>query len=67
MIPLIGEKLYMNLNSGHSVHLEDWPDVSNLVEDKELIMNMDVVRKIVSTSLSIGKKIRLELGSHCTN
>ena len=48
LIPLISEKLYMNLNKGNSVHLEDWPDVSNLVEDKDLISNMDIIRKIVS-------------------
>ena len=33
----------------------------NLVEDKELIMNMDVVRKIVSTSLSIRKKNKIRV------
>ena len=61
LIPLISEKLYMNLNKGNSVHLEDWPDVSNLVEDKNLITNMDIVRKIVSTSLSIRKKNKIRV------
>ena len=46
----------MNLNNGDSVHLEDWPDVEKLVLDKELISNMDKVRKIVSSALSIRKK-----------
>ena len=61
LIPLISEKLYMNLNKGNSVHLEDWPDVSNLVEDKDLISNMDIIRKIVSTSLSIRKKNKIRV------
>tara|TARA_B100000902_G_C27266563_1_gene893850 strand:- start:1014 stop:1784 length:771 start_codon:yes stop_codon:yes gene_type:complete len=51
----------MNLNNGDSVHLEDWPDVEKLILDKELISNMDVVRKIVSTALSIRKKNQIRV------
>tara|TARA_B100000941_G_C28507918_1_gene558655 strand:- start:3174 stop:6272 length:3099 start_codon:yes stop_codon:yes gene_type:complete len=61
LIPLVSEKLYMNLNEGNSVHLENWPDVSKLVEDKKLILNMDITRKIVSTSLSIRKKNKIRV------
>ena len=61
LIPLISEKLYMNLNNGDSVHLEDWPNVENLILDKELISNMDKVRKIVSSALSIRKKNKIRV------
>tara|TARA_B110000438_G_scaffold193818_1_gene185401 strand:+ start:724 stop:3855 length:3132 start_codon:yes stop_codon:yes gene_type:complete len=61
LIPLISEKLYKNLNQGRSVHLENWPDVSNIKFDKELIQEMDTIRKIVSSALSIRKlnKVRV--------
>ena len=61
LIPLVSEKLYMNLNNGDSVHLEDWPDVEKLILDNELISNMDIVRKIVSTALSIRKKNQIRV------
>jgi isoleucyl-tRNA synthetase len=61
LIPLISEKLYMNLNDGKSVHLEDWPDVEELILDNELISNMDKVRKIVSSALSIRKKNKIRV------
>ena len=61
LIPLISEKLYMNLNDGGSVHLEDWPNVEELILDQELISNMDKVRKIVSSALSIRKKNKIRV------
>ena len=59
--PLISEKLFMNLNGGKSVHLENWPDVHEIEYDDKLIREMDIIRKVVSTSLSIRKinKIRV--------
>jgi isoleucyl-tRNA synthetase len=59
--PLISEKLFMNLNEGKSVHLENWPDVSGIESNNQLIEEMDIIRKVVSTSLSIRKinKIRV--------
>ena len=59
--PLISEKLFMNLNKGKSVHLENWPDVSGIESNDQLIEEMDIIRKVVSTSLSIRKinKIRV--------
>ena len=61
LIPLTSEKLYKNLNQGKSVHLEDWPNVSNIKFDKNLIEEMDIIRKIVSSALSIRKlnKVRV--------
>ena len=59
--PLISEKLFMNLNGGKSVHLENWPDVHEIESEDKLIKEMDIIRKVVSTSLSIRKinKIRV--------
>ena len=59
--PLVSEKLFLNLNDGKSVHLEDWPDVSGIEPNDKLIEEMDIIRKVVSTSLSIRKinKIRV--------
>ena len=59
--PLVSEKLFMNLNENNSVHLESWPDVSGIESNDKLIEEMDIIRKIVSTSLSIRKinKIRV--------
>lgn len=49
-----------NLNS---VHLQDYPKITNFKEDKELIDSMDKVRAICSTALSIRDKhnIRVRL------
>ena len=61
LIPLVSEKLYMNLNNGDSVHLQDWPELDEFVLDEELISNMDKVRKIVSSALSIRKKNKIRV------
>jgi isoleucyl-tRNA synthetase len=51
------------INRKISVHLQDFPDVSFLNEDKNLVANMDLVRSICSTALSIrdNKNLRVRL------
>ncbi|MDX2082610.1 MAG: DUF5915 domain-containing protein [Rickettsiales bacterium] len=51
------------INRKISVHLQDFPDVSFLPEEKELVSNMDLVRNICSTALSIrdNKNLRVRL------
>jgi isoleucyl-tRNA synthetase len=46
-----------------SVHLQDFPDVSFLQDEKELVADMDLVRSIASTALSIrdNKNLRVRL------
>ena len=61
LIPLVSEKLYMNLNNGDSVHLQNWPELDEFILDEELISNMDKVRKIVSSALSIRKKNKIRV------
>ena len=50
-----------------SVHLQDFPDVSFIVEDQNLVSKMDLVRRICSTALSIrdhkNLRVRLPLSS----
>ena len=46
-----------------SVHLQNFPDVSFLSDEKELVADMDLVRSIASTALSIrdNKNLRVRL------
>ena len=46
-----------------SVHLQDFPDTSFFDNDKELVADMDLVRAICSTALSIrdNKNLRVRL------
>lgn len=47
IIPFISEYLYRHLTGEESVHLTDWPQVTNdKVIDKELLSKMTLVRKI---------------------
>lgn len=51
------------INRKTSVHLQDFPDVSFLKDEKELVANMDLVRSICSVALSIrdNKNLRVRL------
>jgi isoleucyl-tRNA synthetase len=51
------------INRKSSIHLQDFPDVSFLNDEKELVSNMDLIRAICSTALSIrdNKNLRVRL------
>jgi len=51
------------INRKSSVHLQDFPDISFLPNEKELVADMDLVRSIASTALSIrdNKNLRVRL------
>ena len=51
------------INRNISVHLQDFPDTSFLKAEKDLVVNMDLVRNICSTALSIrdNKNLRVRL------
>jgi isoleucyl-tRNA synthetase len=53
----------MIINKKISVHLQDYPDLSFIKSDDELSKNMDLVRSICSTALSIrdDKNLRVRL------
>ncbi|MBM5781811.1 MAG: hypothetical protein FJ368_00125 [Pelagibacterales bacterium] len=51
------------INRKISVHLQDFPDVSFIEEEKKLVSEMDLVREVCSTALSIrdNKNLRVRL------
>ncbi len=53
LLPLITEEIYTKLTGNRSVHLEDFPDVSKIKIDEELIAKMDKVIDICSSALFI--------------
>jgi isoleucyl-tRNA synthetase len=70
LLPLTTEAIWRGLTGGASVHLEDWPDVSdwNLDPDEQdLAGAMDLVRSVCSTALGLRKahqlRVRLPLAS----
>jgi isoleucyl-tRNA synthetase len=67
LLPLTTEEVWRGLTGGESVHLQDWPDVSDWPADEELAGAMDLVRSVCSTALSLRKahqlRVRLPLAS----
>src|ERR1700759_2538191 len=67
LLPLITEAIWRGLTGGASVHLEDWPDVSDWPDEQELAGAMDLVRIVCSTALGLRKahqlRVRLPLAS----
>ncbi len=70
LLPLTTETIWRGLTGGASVHLQDWPDVSdwNLDPDEqELAGAMDLARSVCSTALGLRKahqlRVRLPLAS----
>ena len=71
LMPLVTEEIYLGLtgagaagdagdaDSGPSVHLTDWPDVSAMATDPELVDAMDRVRAVCSTALNLREERRL--------
>ena len=67
LLPLTTEAIWRGLTGGASVHLEDWPDVSDWPDEQELAGAMDLVRSVCSTALGLRKahqlRVRLPLAS----
>ncbi len=69
LLPYITEEMWSGLvgesERPSSVHLQDWPDPSELPADHELVSGMDRIRNAASTALSLrdshGLRIRLPL------
>ena len=64
LLPLTTEAIWRGLTGGASVHLEDWPDVSDWNPDpgdEELAGAMDLVRSVCSTALGLRKAHRLRV------
>ena len=56
LMPFVSEYVYKTLTGGESVHLTDYPTLSEITEDKDLVEKMDFVQDLCST----GKFIREE-------
>jgi len=67
LLPLITEQVYIGLTGNRSVHLTEWPVASDIPVDNELVIVMDQVRDVCSTTLSLRKshsrRVRLPLAS----
>lgn len=56
LLPLTLEEIYRGLTGCDSVHLQDFPDAASLPEAKKLITDMDFIRSICNTALSVRSK-----------
>jgi isoleucyl-tRNA synthetase len=65
LLPMVGEEIWKGLTGGRSVHLESWPDSSELPQDAGLVSAMDQVRNVSSVASSLrkanGLRVRLPL------
>ncbi len=61
LLPMITEQVWRGLTGAASVHLTDWPSAQDLPGDESLVEDMDAVRSVASTALSIrmGNRIRV--------
>ena len=59
LMPMMSEYVYRSLTGKESVHLANYPDVSALTTDVELMKKMDMVRTISSTAKAIREEHRL--------
>lgn len=61
LAPLVTEEIWRGLTGEESVHLTDWPDVSEFPRDAELVSAMDQVREITSTAQALRKSEKLRV------
>jgi isoleucyl-tRNA synthetase len=61
LLPLTTEAVWRGLTGERSVHLTDWPSVSDLPADDALVAAMDRVRAVCSAALSLRKSARLRV------
>jgi isoleucyl-tRNA synthetase len=65
LLPFVAEDIWLGLtgndgdDSSESVHLADWPDVSDWPHDSELVDAMDAIREVCSAALSLREDNRL--------
>ncbi|WP_291314367.1 isoleucine--tRNA ligase [Corynebacterium sp. UBA2622] len=59
LLPYICEVIWRGLTGGRSVHLEDYPQASELPADPDLVENMDATRAVCSAASSVRKANKL--------
>lgn len=55
LLPLAAEEVWRGLTGGRSVHLTDWPDVTDLPSDPALVAQMDRIREVCSVTSAVRK------------
>ncbi len=58
--PIVSEKLYKILTGGESVHLTEWPVISEKYRDDDLARDIDLVQDIITLARSIRQKNRVK-------
>jgi isoleucyl-tRNA synthetase len=67
LLPMLSEEIYLGLNfhnnklTGQSVHLELFPNLSDIADEYELIEQMDIVRDICSATLAIRNNTNIRI------
>jgi isoleucyl-tRNA synthetase len=65
LLPMVTEEIWRGLTGGRSVHLESYPDASELPHEASLVEAMDLVRTVSSVASSLRKanslRVRLPL------
>jgi len=53
LLPFVAEEIHRGLTGEESVHLGDWPELTSIPGDANLVTEMDRVRDVCSTGLSL--------------
>ena len=61
LLPLLSEEIWRGLTGGESVHLVDFPVISEAVADSALVEAMDEVRSVVSAAHALRKTHQLRV------
>ena len=61
LLPLLSEEIWRGLTGGESVHLTDFPVISEAVADSALVEAMDEVRSVVSAAHALRKTHQLRV------
>ena len=61
LLPMVTEEIWKGLTGGRSVHLESWPNASELPHDAALVDAMDQVRTVSSVASSLRKAASLRV------
>ena len=58
--PIISEKIYKTLTGEFSVHLADWPTVSEVYKNDELLSKIETAQRVIGLARSIRNKSRIK-------
>jgi len=60
-LPFMSEEIYTSLTGSASVHLENWPEMSNIIVDDKLVIDMTTIRTIVETGHRVRKEKQIKV------